>query len=196
MTIVVSRVVRIAALGAIAALLLPAVPASAATYEVDSVHSSALFSVKHFGISNFYGVFREISGTVDYDAASADGLAVEITIGAASVDSRYEQRDDHIKSPDFLNAAEFPTIGFKSTSVTPTGDGTYDVTGDLTLHGVTRQIQVTAERTGEGKHPQSGKDMVGFETRFTIDRTEFGMSFMAGPVGEEVVFLLSLESGK
>jgi polyisoprenoid-binding protein YceI len=196
MNIVVSRAVRVVALGAIVALMVSALPASAATYEVDGVHSSAIFQVKHFGVSNFYGAFKEISGTVNYDAESADGLAVEVTIGAASVDSRYGQRDDHIKSPDFLNAAEFPAITFKSTSVTPAGDGVYSVTGDLTLHGVTNEIQVTATKTGEGKHPRSGKDLVGFETRFTIDRTEFGMSFMDGPLSAEVEFLLSLEAGK
>ena len=189
-----SRALRFAAI-AVALGASMALPASAATYEIDGLHSSALFKVKHFGVANFYGAFKDVSGTVDYDAVG-DGLAVQVSIAAASVDSRYGQRDDHIKSPDFLNAAEFPTISFTSTSVTPAGDGTYEVVGNLTLHGVTREIQVTAEKTGEGTNPRSGKELVGFEARFSVDRTEFGMSFMAGPLSEDVEFILALEAGK
>ena len=180
----------------LAAFVLAPLAASAATYEIDGIHSSAVFKIKHFGVANFYGFFEDISGTVNYDPVAGEALAIEVAIAAASVDSRFEQRDDHIKSPDFLNAAEFPTITFKSTSVAPGADGTYEVTGDLTLHGVTREIRVTAERTGEGKHPRSGKDMVGFETLFTVDRTDFGMDFMDGPLSAEVTFLLALEATK
>ena len=181
--------------GAVAVLALSVVPATAATFEVDGVHSSAVFKIKHFGVSNFYGMFRDISGVIEYDAENPEGLAVEVTIAAGSADTRSESRDNHIKSPDFLNAAEFPTITFKSTSVSDNGDGTYAVTGDLTLHGVTREVQATAEKIGEGAHPRSGQEMIGFESRFTIDRTDYDMGFMAGPVGEEVEFILSLEAG-
>ena len=170
-------------------------PADAATYEIDAVHSSAIFKVKHFGVSNFYGAFAGVSGTIEYDAGSPEGLSIQVTIAADSVASRAENRDNHIKSPDFLNVAEFPSITFVSTSVTATGDGHYDVVGNLTLHGVTKEITVSAERVGEGEHPRSGKKMVGFETRFTVDRTEYDMGFMAGPLSAEVGFMLSLEAG-
>ncbi|MDH3404588.1 MAG: YceI family protein [Acidobacteriota bacterium] len=190
------RTAALAALGATAVLTLAALPAAAATYEVDPVHSSAIFKVKHFGVANFYGAFREVSGRIEYDPESPEGLAVEVTIAAASVDSRNGQRDDHLKSQDFLNVVEFPTISFRSTRVAPAGDDRYEVTGDLTLHGVTREIQVTAEKTGEGKHPRSGRDLVGFEARFAVDRTDFGMTFMAGPLSEQVEIILALEAGK
>lgn len=186
---------RYLVLGALIALV-PAVAADAATYEIDGVHSSALFKVKHFGTSNFYGAFREIKGSIDYDAAAPEGMGIAVEISSASVDTRFEQRDNHVKSPDFLNAAEFPAISFKSTSVTANGDDTFAVTGNLTLHGVTKEIQVTAEKVGEGEHPRSGKQLIGFEARFVVDRTEFDMGFMAGPLSEEVEFLISLEAGK
>jgi polyisoprenoid-binding protein YceI len=176
-------------------VLLAALPAAAATYTIDPVHSSALFKVQHFGAANFYGTFRDVSGSLVYDVENPDALAIEVTLQAESVDTRFERRDTHVKSPDFLSAAEFPTITFVSTGVEPTGDGTYTVTGNLTLRGVTKEIEVTAERTGETTHPQSGKPLVGFESRFTIDRPEFGVSFMAGPISEEVEFLIAVEAG-
>jgi len=186
-------VTRFLILGVLIALV-PAASADAATYEVDGVHSSALFKVKHFGASNFYGAFREITGSINYDSAMPEGMGIEVEIAAASVDTRYEQRDNHVKSPDFLNAAEFPTIKFKSTSVSMNDDGTFSVTGNLTLHGVTKEIQVTAEKVGEAEHPRSGKQLIGFEAKFTVDRTEFDMAFMAGPLSEEVEFMISLEA--
>lgn len=183
-------------LGAALALALVAPMASAATYAVDGAHSSAIFKVQHFGVSNFYGMFKGISGNVEYDPAHPETMAIQVSLDAASVDSRSEQRDNHIKSPDFLNATEFQAITFESTSVTAAGEGGYEVVGKLTLHGVSREITVTAEKVGQGKNPRSGDDMVGFETKFSIDRTDYDMNFMAGPLGTEITFLLSLEAGK
>jgi polyisoprenoid-binding protein YceI len=179
---------------AAAGLLLATLPAGAANFTIDPVHSSAIFKVQHFGAANFYGVFRDISGSLAYDADDPAGLSIQVTLKADSVDTRYERRDTHVKSPDFLSAAEFPTITFVSTSVEPAGDGVYTVTGNLTLRGVTKQIQVTARRTGDSKHPQSGKRLVGFESRFTVDRTDYGVSFMAGPVSQDVEFLIAVEA--
>jgi len=185
-----------AATAAAILLLAAAVPAVAGSYAIDPVHSSAVFQAKHFGVSNFYGVFTEMSGTIVYDPEKPEASSIEIEIAADSVDTRNEKRDDHLKSPDFLNAAQFPVISFKSTKVEPIGDDKFEVTGTLTLHGVSREITVTAEKTGQGKHPQSGKELVGFETRFTVDRTEHDMSFMAGPISEDVGFILAVEAGK
>lgn len=185
------RAATLVALAMIA--LLPAV-AGAATYEIDGTHSSAIFKIKHYGVSNFYGAFAGIEGTLDYDPADPASMGIDVTLDAASVTTRNERRDNHVKSPDFLNAAEFPTITFKSTGVTVNDDGTLQVTGNLTLHGVTREIQATVEKVGQGPHPRSGKELVGFEARFTVDRTEFDMAFMAGPLSEEVGFILSVEA--
>jgi len=189
------RLAKSALLGITAALLI-ALPAAAATYSVDGTHSSAIFRIKHFGSSNFYGVFREVSGTIHYDPAKPDASSIEVTIKAESVDTRNQRRDGHAKSPDFLNAAQFPNITFKSTSVKPLGDDRFEVTGALTLLGVTKTITATAEKVGEGKSPQSDTQLVGFEARFVVDRTDFGMGFMAGPMlGKEVTLIISLEAG-
>lgn len=179
-----------------AAALALALPASAATYTIDGSHSSALFKVKHFDVANFYGMFNEVEGTIDYDPATPAEAKINVTIKADSVDSRNTSRDDHIKSPDFLNAKQFPTITFKSTAVKPLGGDRFEVTGTLTLHGVTKELSVIAEKTGSGKNPRNGKDMVGFEARFTVDRTEYDMGFMAGPLSTDIEFTLALEAAK
>ena len=166
-------------------------PATAATYKIDGAHSSVIFKVKHFDVGNFYGAFKDVSGTIDYNASGES--SIDLTIAADSVDTRNGQRDDHVKSPDFLNAAEFPKITFKATGVKASGDS-FDVTGKLTLHGVTKDVTAKVEKTGQGKNPRSGKEMVGFEARFEVDRTQFDMGFMAGPLSKEVEFIVALEA--
>lgn len=178
----------------LASLLLAAMPAAAATYSVDPVHSSVVFKIRHFGASNFYGDFKTVTGTIQYDAENPGASSVELEVAADSVDTRNEQRDNHVKSPDFLNAAEFPKITFKSTGVEGSGD-TLQVTGKLTLHGVTKDVAVTVEKVGEGKHPRSGESLIGFETHLTINRSDYDMGFMVGPLGEEIHLILSVEAG-
>ena len=109
------------------------------TYKVDPVHSSLIFSMKHFGVTDFYGRFKEISGTVTFDAADPSKSSVELTVPVESIDTQNEKRDQHLKSPDFFNAKQFPTITFKSTKVEGSGDN-YKISGDLTIHGVTKPI--------------------------------------------------------
>ncbi len=180
----------------LAAFVAITLPAGAATYTIDGAHSTALFKVKHFDVANFYGMFNEVEGSIDFDPEKPAEAKINVTIKADSVDSRNTSRDDHIKSPDFLNAKQFPTITFKSTGVKPLGGDRFEVTGTLTLHGVTKELSVIAEKTGSGKNPRNGKDMVGFETRFKVDRTEYDMGFMAGPLSAGVEFTLALEAAK
>lgn len=182
---------------ALAALLLTAaLPAAAATYEIDGTHSSAIFKAKHLGASNFYGRFNDVSGTIHYDPAKPEASKIKVAIKSESVATGNERRDGHIKSPDFLNAAQFPEITFESTSVKKISDDKLEVTGKLTLHGVSKEITVTAEKTGEGKQPQSGTELIGFETHFSVERTAYDMGFMVGPLGDEIGFILALEAGK
>jgi polyisoprenoid-binding protein YceI len=179
----------------VTALLAATSPVSAATYDIDTVHSSALFKVKHFDTAYFYGAFRTVSGTVQYDPSNPAASSIDVTIDAQSVDSRNTGRDDHLKSPDFLNAKQFPQITFKSKSVEARGDD-LEVTGDLTMLGITREIQVTATKTGQGTNPRSKKDIIGFHSTFTVDRTAHDMNFMVGPLSQEISFILSLEAVK
>ncbi len=176
------------------ALSLP-VAAAAATYEIDPVHSSAIFKIKHFDTSYFYGAFKEAKGTVQYDAANPGSSSIDLTITADSVDSRNANRDEHIKSPDFLNAKQFPVITFKSKSVKGTADQ-LEITGTLTLHGVSKDITVKATKTGTGTNPRSQKELIGFHSEFTVKRSDFDMEFMLGPLADELTFILSLEAGK
>jgi len=164
------------------------------TYKVDPVHSSVIFSVKHSGVTDFYGAFKEISGSVSFDAADPSKSAVELTIPVESIDTRSEKRDQHLKSPDFFNAKQFPAITFKSNKIEGSGES-YKISGDLTLHGVTKPVTADFKRGADGKGGQ-GKTVGGGEARFTIKRSDYDMKFMIGPLGDEVNIILSLEGAK
>ena len=164
------------------------------TYKIDPVHSSVVFSVKHNGVTDFYGAFKEISGTVTFDAADAAKSSVELTVPVESIDTRNEKRDQHLKSPDFFNAKQFPAITFKSSKIEGSGE-TYKISGDLTIHGVTKPVTADFKRGPDGKGGQ-GKTVGGGEARFTIKRSDYDMKFMLGPLGDEVNIILSLEGAK
>ena len=164
------------------------------TFKVDPVHSSVVFSIKHFGVTDFYGGFKQISGTVTFDTADPSKSSVELTVPVEAVDTRNEKRDQHLKSPDFFNAAQFPTISFKSNKIEGTGS-TYKISGDLTLHGVTNPVTAEFKKGAENKG-QKGEIRNGGETRFTIKRSDYDMKFMAGPLGDDVNIILSLEGVK
>jgi polyisoprenoid-binding protein YceI len=171
-------------------------------HEVDGAHAWAIFKTSHMGISNLYGRFNSISGTVDIDDAAPEKSTVEISLKTDSIDTQIEARDKHLKGPDFFDAKQYPTITFKSTKVAKDGvkgDG-WEVTGDLTLHGVTKPITVHVEKTGEGDIPTpNGKvHHVGFETTFSVKRSDFGVKYGVMPdgKGDEVTFTLSLEAAK
>jgi len=164
------------------------------TFKIDPVHSSVIFSVKHFGVTNFYGDFKEATGTVVFDSADPSKSSVDVSISMESLDTRNEKRDQHLKSPDFFNAKQFPALTFKSTKIEGSGD-TYKVTGDLTIHGVTKPVTVDFKRGPDGKG-QKGEVHGGGETHFTIKRSDYGMTFMQGAVGDDVNIVLSFEGVK
>ncbi len=169
----------------------PPVP-PADTFQVDPVHSSMMFRVKHMGVANFYGRFNSIAGSFSLDDdASKNSFQVEIQTG--SVDTAQKKRDDHLKSPDFFNAVQFPKITFKSVEVKKSGDA-FDVTGDLSLHGVTKAVTAKVTRTGTGN--MRGRQIAGVEAVLTIKRSDFGMTFSLDSLGDEVYIVISLEGGK
>ncbi len=192
-----SKSLRAAILGALAVGLLATVtaPASAETFQIDAVHSAVLFRVGHFNTSKVWGRFNDISGTVVFDPASPAAGSVKLEIKTESVDTHSENRDRHLKSPDFFNAVEFPVISFESTKIEVASEHKYNVTGVLNLHGVKKTITLPVEHTGSGKHPRSGKEIVGFEARLTVKRSDFGMNFMVGPVTDEVDLIIAVEAG-
>jgi len=160
------------------------------TYSVDSVHSSVVFGVTHLGSSRFYGRFNNINGRFRFDPADPARTRVEVEIDADSVDTKVENRDKHLKSPDFFNVKQFPKITFKSKSLEKKGDG-WVLKGDLTLHGVTKEVAADFEWIGTGE--MRGTKRGGFEATFKINRSDHDMNFMVGPLGDEVKLIVSLE---
>jgi polyisoprenoid-binding protein YceI len=174
-------------------LSLAGLTAHADTFKIDPVHSSIVFSIKYL-VSDFYGRFNDVSGQVVFDKADPAKSSVELTIPVESIDTHYAKRDQHLKSPDFFNAKQFPAIVFKSKSIEGSGEN-YKVTGDLNLHGVTKPLTLEIKRGPDGKGPE-GEIRGGGETRFTIKRSDFGMNFMQGALGDEVTVLLTLQGVK
>ena len=164
-------------------------PAAADPYAVDAVHSSVLFRIKHLSTSHAWGRFRDISGNVDLDGRNP---SIAVQVKAASVDTANEKRDQHLRSPDFLNAKQFPVISFKSTRVQPAGEGKYDVEGTLSLHGVSKPVSVQLTRVGAGKN-QMGASIVGYDTTLDIKRSDYGMKFLLEGLGDDVKLTISLE---
>jgi len=182
------------------AIVLAAAPviwaADAATYKLDTVHSTVIFRIKHVGVSYSYGRFNDISGTVQFDPQAVTSTVFDLTIKAASIDTGNEKRDQHLRGPDFFNVVQFPTITFKSRGVEPLGEGRMKVTGDLTLHGVKRPLTAEVEITGHRDGGPMLGTRVGFETKFTIKRSDFGMTYGIdnGGAGDEVTLIVSLEA--
>lgn len=165
------------------------------TYSIDPVHSSVIFRIKHLNTTNFYGQFTKITGTVVFSDSDPSACSIQAEIPVDSIDTHNSKRDSDVKGTDLFNAAKFPTISFKSKSFEKSGDA-YNVTGDLTLRGVTKPITVHVEKTGQGKGMQ-GKEILGLESTFTFKRSDFGMTAMQnGMLGDEIKLIVSTEAGK
>ena len=173
-------------------------PADAAdAYELDTAHSMIIFRAKHAGVSYNYGRFNEFSGKLTIDETDISKSTIEFEVKTASVDTANEKRDQHLRSPDFFSAKQFPVITFKSTKVNMKegAENMLEVTGDLELLGVKKSITVDVEITGKGKGRQ-GESLIGFESSFTIKRSEFGMTYGAGAVSDDIRLTVSIEAAK
>lgn len=168
--------------------------AAADTFEVDTIHSAALFKVSHLGASNFWGRFNDVTGSLSWDGADAAKSTVKITIKADSVDTNQKDRDAHLRGPDFFNTKQFPEFSFVSKSVAKVDDKTFTVAGDLTLAGTTKPLTITAVKVGEADVPKFGH-RIGLDTTFTIKRSDFGIKGVPG-VGDEVTVVIALEGVK
>ena len=161
-------------------------------FQVDAVHSTAIFRVHHLGAGMFYGRFNDISGTITGD----ENPAFDISIDINSVDTNNEKLDAHLKSPDFFNAVEFSEMTFKSSATKKVGDDKYEVTGDITIHGVTKPLTVTMTKTGQvtGRRGES----IGFEMEFQISRSDYGMNYgiESGALSNDIKVIVALEAGR
>ena len=187
---------RFIALFATLGLLLTA-RAEVETYKIDPVHSSVAFKLRHV-LSNFSGSFTKVSGTIAVDRENLEKSQVEATIDIAAMNTDNEKRDQHVKSPDFFDTAKFPSATFKSKSWKKTGENTYDVTGDLTIKDVTKEVVLKTTLLGFGPGMRPGALLSGWEATTTIKKSEFNM---AGPamlqkaLGDEVALTINIEAG-
>ncbi|MFA6448065.1 MAG: YceI family protein [bacterium] len=165
------------------------------TYKIDPVHTTAFFKVGHLNIGFVRGGFTDISGTVAFDKKNTALNSVSMTINVASIFTNNAQRDTHLKSPDFFDADKYPTMSFKSKTVTHVRGNLYKVTGDFTLHGVTKSITVAAQKLGEGKDPWGGY-RAAFESSFNIRRSDYGMTKEIPAAGDLVEITLIVEGVK
>ncbi|MBA1276506.1 MULTISPECIES: YceI family protein [Pseudomonadaceae] len=168
--------------------------AMAADYVIDKEgqHAFVNFKISHLGYSWLWGTFKDFEGSFSFDAAQPEASKVEVTLQTDSVDSNHAERDKHLRSEDFLNVSEHPTATFESTSVKPTGEGTADITGDLTLNGVTKPVVISAKFIGEGKDPWGGY-RAGFEGTTTLKLKDFDIKMDLGPASQTVDLIISVE---
>lgn len=177
----------------------PAPAIESGRYELDPAHSRVGFRVKHLGISNVDGTFGDVVGTITSGGDLAS-LQTEVTIQAASIDTQNGQRDDHLRSPDFFDAAQHPTLAFTSTGVEPLGGSRFRMTGDLTMHGVTKPVTLEGEYAGSAPDGQ-GNRKIAFTAEGNINRSEWGLTWNKPietggvVVSDEVRLVLEVEAG-
>ena len=146
------------------------------TYSLDPAHTAAKFWVRHMMVSKVHGSFSTVKGTVTLNPTNMEEAQIDVSVETASLSTGVEQRDAHLKSPDFFDVEKFPTILFKSSEIHNIGDSEYKVIGDLTMHGVTRKVTLVAEVSPEVPNPYGGFK-IGVSATGTLDREEFGMTW-------------------
>ena len=186
---------KILALVALMSGLVTVASAAVETYTIDPVHSSVGFKVRHF-LTKVPGTFTTFSGTITVDRDNLENSSVVAKIDVGSVTTGTEKRDTHLKSPDFFDVAKFDSITFTSTAWKKTGDATFDVTGDLTIHGVTKSVVLKVDLLGFGPG-MMGAQLSGWDATTTIDRTDFGVNgpaMLGKALGNEVAITISIEA--
>ncbi|BAN46086.1 YceI family protein [Metapseudomonas resinovorans] len=168
--------------------------AMAADFVIDKEgqHAFVNFKISHLGYSYIYGTFKDFDGTFSFDEKNPEASKIKVTLKTASVDTNHAERDKHIKSGDFLNVAKNPTATFESTAVKSTGQGTADVTGNLTLNGVTKPVVIKAKFVGQGDDPWGGY-RAGFEGTTSIKLKDFDIQKDLGPASQEAELIISFE---
>ena len=181
-----TRTVRFVSSLAFAAIAAMA-PAAADVWKIDGAHSSAQFSVTHLMISTVRGDFGSMSGTVEFDGKSVGSIKVDATIDTASISTNNDKRDAHLKSADFFDVAKYPTLTFKSTKVVPGTDGTFKLVGDLTMHGVTKEVTLEVTAPSQVIKGMRGESRVAASATAKINRQDFGVKWNADLDGGGVV---------
>ena len=175
-------------------LLSPLALAEAVNYNIDTkgMHASVNFKVNHLGYSWLTGRFEKFGGAFSYDAANPANSNINITIDTKSVNTNHAERDKHIRNDDFLDVTKFPQAKFVSSGIVENSDKTLTIKGDLTLHGVTKKIEIQASKIGEGKDPWGGY-RAGFTGTTSIKMSDYGITYNLGPASTHVYFDLHIE---
>ncbi|MBI5449838.1 MAG: polyisoprenoid-binding protein [Gammaproteobacteria bacterium] len=169
--------------------------ASSENYTIDPLHTFPNFKIDHMGFSTMYGRFGTTSGKLVFDRDTMSG-SVEISIDAASVNTGFQKRDDHLRSPDFLNVAEFPTITFSAKDAKLNKDGTGTIKGQLTMAGVTRPVGLIVNRSRCDMNPVSKKFACGFDATTRIKRSDFGVKYAIPGIGDDMDLMLEIEAAR
>ena len=171
----------------------PSGPAQAETYKIDESHSNVLFSIEHANASQFVGRFNDISGSFVIDPANEANCSIDVVVNAASVDTANDARDNEIRSDKFFDAVGHPQITFRSSDFRSTGSGNYHCEGELTLRGQTRPVKANPTYNGRGFFPMDKSTRVGYQATFQINRSDYGMTELLGPLGDEVQLTVNVE---
>lgn len=163
----------------------------AGRYAVETAHTRVQFSVSHMGFSNWYGDFTGVTGALTLDPKAITAAKVDITIPVASVSTTNAVLDGELRSADWFDAGQHPTIRFVSTKVVQTAPGKADITGDLTFHGVTKPVVLSATFIGAGENPMSKKYTVGFDATATLKRSDYGVKTYVPMIGDETTLRIS-----
>lgn len=191
---------RLVVLAFLAVPLFAQTPAAPDVWVIDKPHSSASFKIRHL-MSNVTGYFRDFDAVLQIDRAQPARSSVEFTIKSASIDTRDSDRDEHLRSPDFFEVTKYPNITFRSTSVVPKSQNLFEVTGELTMHGVTKRITLPVTFLGFQRDPR-GNEKAGFEIATVLDRKDYNITWNrlldegGLLLGDEVKVTINLEVGK
>ncbi len=183
----------LALLGTLALSPVGAATASPGSYEIDPAHTSITFSVNHLGISTLVGRFNNVKG--DIILQTKGDSSIEVSIETASVDTNHEKRDEHLRGPDFFNAKQYPVMKFSASKIDFSGEKSERIKGKLSLHGKTKPVMLTVEPVGAGDDPWGGY-RAGYKATTVIKRSEFGMDFMPGGIGDDISVMLNIEAIK
>ena len=184
---------RLVSAALLSALALPAL-AAPVEYTIDPNHSQVEFTYNHFGFSNITGRFDQIEGKVIFDADAPAASSAKATIQIASLDAGVDKLDAHLKSGDFFDAAQFATAEFVSTAVEAVGAGKLKMTGDLTIHGVTKPVVFDVTINQVGDHPMKKIPAAGFDAQTKIKRSDFGIGLYAPNVSDEITIEITVEA--
>ena len=167
--------------------------AQAGTWKIDPNHSSAQFSVRHLGVSTVRGAFTKVSGSASYDPSDPTKDSLEANIEASSVDTRVDMRDKDLRSPNFLDVEKYPAITFHSKQAKASGTGKLQITGDLTIHGVTKEVLLDIDGPSAPMKDPWGNQRIGASASTKINRKDFGVNGAPGVVGDEITITIDAE---